>query len=484
MELVYDILKKLKNYEIRQVRNFLKASPFEYEKVGKLFDLVTRYKDKDEAFFSEKLYGSEPNNTFRVTKSRLKRLLEDVVLNDKSLGDYSAEYINSLLQSKKRLLQGEILLGRGAYLASRNILLQVITTTRKFSLHSEYFQASLLLHRNQSINLSVKEFQKKSEELIELNRITGLVNEAAILHYSVTNVLTSQTISDKEELASIESKVNRIGEVAEITSSPLAKYYFYLSKILLLQYNFQYAEALEYCKLQLDLIKEDPAVHSQQRLGSAYFQLTETSLRQGDLEEAQRHAESTLAFFSEEETNYLIVLQTAFHIAFFASNFAEAQRLAEKALKHPRFEVSKLRAARWHYLRACLFYRMGKIKESLQTLNEATALLQDRLGWNLSFRLLEIILLHEAGHHDLLETKILNLKQFVKRTHQDSETFRPMTLISILMEWHKQDYDFKKTLKSAKKKLEGLESFHKEVPFDPNSGELVRLEFWMKEKAK
>jgi tetratricopeptide (TPR) repeat protein len=297
-------------------------------------------------------------------------------------------------------------------------------------------------------------------------------------------VLTSQTISDKEELASIESKVNRIGEVAEITSSPLAKYYFYLSKILLLQYNFQYAEALEYCKLQLDLIKEDPAVHSQQRLGSAYFQLTETSLRQGDLEEAQRHAESTLAFFSEEETNYLIVLQTAFHIAFFASNFAEAQRLAEKALKHPRFEVSKLRAARWHYLRACLFYRMGKIKESLQTLNEATALLQDRLGWNLSFRLLEIILLHEAGHHDLLETKILNLKQFVKRTHQDSETFRPMTLISILMEWHKQDYDFKKTLKSAKKKLEGLESFHKEVPFDPNSGELVRLEFWMKEKAK
>lgn len=484
MELVYDILKKLKNYEIRQIRNFLKASPFEYEKVGALFDLVTRYKDKDETFFSEKLYDSEPGNTFRVTKSRLKKLLEDVVLNDKSLGDYPAEYINALLQSKKRLLQGEILLGRGAYLASKNILLQVITTTRKYSLHNEYFQASLLLHRNQSINVSVKEFQKRSEELIEMNRITSLVNEAAILHYSITNVLTNQTLSDAESMAAIEAKVTRIGEVADQTASPLARYYFFLSKILFLQYNYKYAEAQEYCKLQLDLVKNDPAVHSQQRLGSAYFQLTETSMRMGDLEAAHQYAESTLTFFSEEETNHIIVLQTAFQIAFFVGNYEEAAAIAEKALKHPRFEVSKMRAARWHYLRACLAYRMGKVKEALIILNDATALLSDRLGWNLSFRLLEIIILYEAGHHDLLETKILNLKQFVKRTHQDSEVFRPMTLIAILMEWHRQDYDFKKTLKAARKKLEGLESFHKEVPFDPNSGELIRLEYWLREKAK
>ena len=132
MELIYEIIKKLKNYELRQIRNYLNASPFEYEKVGKLFELVTRYKDKEEDFFSQKLYGNPPDNTFRVTKSRLKKLLEDVVLNDKSLTDYSADHINAALQSKKRLLQGEILLGRGAYQASKNLLLQVTATSKKF----------------------------------------------------------------------------------------------------------------------------------------------------------------------------------------------------------------------------------------------------------------------------------------------------------------------------------------------------------------
>ena len=160
MDLIFDIFKKLKNHEIRQIRNHLNASPFEFEKVGKLFELVTRYKDKDEEFFSEKLYGRAPDNTFRVTKSRLKRILEDVILDDKSITDYDAARVNALLQAQKRLLQGEILLGRGAYKASKNLLLQVVGNGRKFSLHNEHFWAQMLLHRTQSVNLSVKEFQK------------------------------------------------------------------------------------------------------------------------------------------------------------------------------------------------------------------------------------------------------------------------------------------------------------------------------------
>ncbi|MFN8394747.1 MAG: hypothetical protein U0176_08765 [Bacteroidia bacterium] len=478
MDLIYDIFKKLKNHEIRQIRNHLNASPFEYEKVGKLFELVTRYKDKDEEFFSDKLYGKAPENTFRVTKSRLKRILEDVILDDKSVTDYDADYVNASLQGKKRLLQGEILLGRGAYKASKNLLLQVVANGRKFSLHNEHFWAQMLLHRSQSVNLSVKDFQKGTEDLLRLNEVNYKVNEAALHHYAITNILTQTSLKD-DQLAEIEQNIAKIEVIADETESPLARYYFLLSKILFLQYTYKYGEAQEYCKRQLELIRKEPAVRSKQRLGSAYFQLTESSLRKGDLKEAQSYVEETMTYFSREETNWLIVLGTAFRIAFFAEDWTKAGEIIQQALSHPRFSASPFRAAIWHYNNSCLLFKTGRISEALRTMNDATPLLGDKMGWNLTFRLHEIMVLFEAGLYDVLETKILNMRQFVKRTQKNSEIYRPMKLIQILMEWHKNSLDVKKTLLGAKRHLADLQAFHKNIPFDPSTGELLRLENWL-----
>jgi tetratricopeptide (TPR) repeat protein len=483
MDLIYDIYKKLKNHEIRQIRNYLNASAFEFEKVGKLFELVTRYKDKDEVFFSQKLYSRDPDNTFRVTKSRLKRILEDVILNDKSVTDYDTAYVNAQLQGKKRLLQGEILLGRGAYKASKNLLLQVVANSRKFALHNELFWAEMLLHRSQSINLSVKEFEKGTKNLLELNRINHLVNEAAIQHYAITNILTHTSLDD-EQLQDIDKKIQQIQQIVAETKSPIANYYYLLSKILFLQYTHNYKDALEYCKQQLALIRKEPSVRSKQRLGSTFFQLTETSLRKGDLQEAQKFVEETMGHFSPDETNSLVVAGTAFRIAFYADDWKKAETMIEKAFVHPRFLASPFRAAIWHYNHSCLLFKTGRISEALRALNEATPLLGDKTGWNLTFRLHEIMLLFEAGHYDILETKILNMRQFVKRTQKNSEIYRPMKLIQILIEWHKNSLDIKKTLQSAKRQLLDLKEFHQNIPFDPSTGELLRLETWLESKAK
>lgn len=483
MELIFDILKKLRKFEIRQIRNHLASSPFEYEKVGKLFELVTRYKDKEEAFFSQKLYGKDPDNTFRVTKSRLKRLLEDVVLHDKSLAGYNAPFINAKLNAEKKLLQGEVLLGRGAYLASKNLLHQVISTTRKFSLHNEHYHAEMLLHRNQSINKSVREFQKHTQELLKLNEINSLVNEAAILHYSVTNFLTRMSKSDPDTMQDISNKIDRIREVSESTGSPLARYYFLLSNILFLQYNFRYEEAMEFCRLHLELVQQEPGVQSRQRLGNAYFQLSQTSLRAGNLDEARKIIDETLSFFSKDETNYLIVLGTAFRTAFHAKDWQAAEEFVQAAMNHPRFAVSEFRSAIWHYYYTCLLFSTERNREALRELNNSTALLADKEGWNITFRLQEIMILYEVELFDLLETKILNMRQFVKRTQKNSGLYRPMKLIQILMEWHKNSLDLKKTVKSIQRQLRDLQSYHESNPFDPATGELIRFENWMSSKA-
>ena len=312
MELIFDIVKKLRNNEIRNIRNLLNSSPFDYEKVGKLFDLVTRYTEKGESYYSQKLYQKEPDNTFRVTKSRLKKLLEDAILHEKSLSGYSAEYINSILQARKRLLQGEILLGRGAYIASKNLLLQVSALGRKYSFHHELFQARMLLHRAQSINSGVREFEKSTQELLELSRIESSVNEAAILYYSLSNFLTHKTAEDQQIIAGPLAQLKRIETIHNEVNSPHTAYYYLYSHVLFHQYEQEYDIARKFCKKYLILLQNEPALYSKQKVANAHFQLAEISMRMGKLDEAQEYIDETLAFYNKDNTNYLITLGIAF----------------------------------------------------------------------------------------------------------------------------------------------------------------------------
>jgi len=94
---------------------------------------------------------------------------------------------------------------------------------------------------------------------------------------------------------------------------------------------------------------------------------------------------------------------------------------------------------------------------------------------------LEIMILYNLQHLDIMETKILNIRQFIKRTHQGEEIFRPLTLIKILMKWYRHNYNFGETVTDSKEEFDALEEYHKLYPFDTSDFELIRLEKWLLE---
>lgn len=479
MELVLEILSKLRSFEKRSLREAFRTATFEHEKVEKLFDLVTRYNRNDEAFYAFQLYGKEPDNTFRVTKSRLKRHLENEVLDDKSLNIYPAEYITAALKARKKLIQGEILLGRGAYLSSKNLLEDVIATAKKFALHQELFQAELLLSRNQAINKSPKEYRKSIDHLLELNQIVHQVNQAALIHYRITNLLSTTTISDPDALSAIRQDIQAIESIAESTRSPHALGYFLLTSLLFCQYTYDFGRAKEFSKQYLRLVSESPALSSPQRIGNATFQLAETAFRAGDLEEAAVFAEKALACFSPDETNYLVVMETAFRISFARNDNSSCMRWIENAIRHPRFNASKLRAGKWHFFHACLHLRTENARAAQQALLEANALLQDKAGWNLAYRILELMVLFEMENTEVMDSRIQNLQHFVQRTRKGSEDYRSQAIISIFLEWNKYGLDLEQAMPQLRRKLKALADHHAEVPYNPGGYELIRFEDWL-----
>jgi hypothetical protein len=480
VNLIYEIFKKLNNQEIRQLKHKIQQASFRYEKVGKLFDLVTRYEEKEEAFYSQKLYGKDPDNTFRVSKSRLKRMLENVILNDRSLTGYKSAAVNAQLQAQKKLLQGEILLGRGAYQASKNLLFQVISTARKYGLYHEAFRAEMLLYRHQSVHTSVKEYQKRTDTLLEANRHLALINEGLILQYYIANLLRHKTLKD-EEMTEVREKIDRMGEIAELTQHPLITSGYYLTENFFLQASGRFEEARVFGERYLQSLQQDNANQSSERMANAYAQLAKIELQLNQIESARHYSQEVLRRCDTDGMNYLLSLELPFRAEFFDQQYEKAQKIAQEAFAHPRFETSKMISAQWHYFHACLLFRMGQFKDAYRALDGTTPLLTDKYGRNPSIRLLEIMILYELGHHDIMETKILNLKQYIKRTQKKS-FFRQQTLLQILMQWYKRNYDFVQTVASSKQKFKDLTQFHQKQPFDTSDLELVRLEEWMREK--
>ncbi|RMG19106.1 MAG: hypothetical protein D6730_22060 [Bacteroidetes bacterium] len=480
MKLIYDIVKKLTKQELRMVRQQIRNSAFEYEKMGKLFDLVTRYDERDEEFYAQKLYGKPPDNTFRVTKSRLKRMLENALLNDKSLSAYDAAYINAKLQTQKKLMQGEILLGRGAYMASKNLLLQVIATAKKYHLYDEWFQAELLLYRRDGIRSTVKEFEKRTEALLHQNQQTNLIHEGLILHYSISNVLQNRSFSP-DKFEELHAKIDRIREIAENTDHPQLWHTYYLTENYYYQATGDYERALSFCHQYFELLHKEKALYSKQKEANVYVQMAGISMMLNQLDEASSYAEKALAMYSPEEMNYLVSLQLAFRIAFYRKHFEEALAYVEQALQHPQFETSKTLAAKWHYYHACLLFRQGQFQEAYRKLDDTTPLLADKQGMNLHIRMLEIMIIYELGHYDLIETKILNMRQFVKRTQKQQTSARNNGLIQLLSAWHKSNYDFVHIYQMLQ---DAGQATNPDADMGVHSQEFIRLEDWIASKVQ
>ncbi|MDP5169543.1 MAG: hypothetical protein NWR72_04810 [Bacteroidia bacterium] len=485
MKIIFDIVKKLRKPEIRRLRQRIQQAPFDYERVGTLLDLVTREEEKEEEYYSQKLYGKAPDNTFRVTKSRLKRMLENAVIHDKSLNEYSPA-VNARLQARKRFLQGEILLGRGAYAASKNLLLQVLASAKKFHLYEEEFQAELLLYRNYSNRSSVLDFSKQTQHLLSLNRVRFLMTQGAILYYGLTNLFAHQTLTD-QELVVARGQIDELKAIALETAHPQMLSYHYLSELYYHELSGEDQLALAFGISYRDLVAESPEVSSPQRVAIAEGYLGEIYLRLGDFDKAQVASQKSLEGFTKEQMNYLRGLELAFRISFFSGDLARAEKYIEEARTHnlfhesDEFEGSRHLAARWHYFQSALHFERGNFKEANRELQETSALLSDKKGWNLLVRRLEIMILHEMGHIDLLETKIQNLRQFIKRTQQHESRLRSTLLMKLMMIWYRTEYVAKEALEQGGELIGQLESTT-ESRYGGES-DLIPIDLWLRKKA-
>jgi hypothetical protein len=483
MDLIQDIYQKLSLQEIKRIKSQIRNNPHEFEKVGKLFELLVKYPKEEENFFARKLYQKDAENSFRVTKARLKKLMEESLLGERSLKEYDAEHVVALLTTKKRLIQGEILMGRGAYAASKNLLEQVIVTSKKYFFLEECFHAQMLLFRHACNSMPATELLRAVEELRILSQQVAQYQEASILYYRMSGLLASTTFKDAQEFEDALNTLNVLKHIWETTAHPQIGFYYLKIAIYYHLITHDSVSARRFSQELLELVRQSPALQSRQREGAALLQLSEVCLRGGEFHRASTFIKATLSLYKTDEVNFLIALETDFRIAFFKNDLNRCNDILKQAVQHPMLAISKIRIGRWKYFEAALRFKEGNFRECNRQLIEATPVMADKSGWNIALRLLEIMSLYEAGKRDILDSRIENLKQFIRRTQPEEDTTRGQLLTEIISIWHKHQFDFFAAESYLKKEIARLQDYHHKVPFNPASFELIRLEEWIEQHS-
>lgn len=481
MEVLLEILQVLDKQEISYINKKLNNPKNKFNKIKSLFQLITKKRSTDENFYAEKLYGKKADNSFRVTKARLKKIMEDSLINDHGLTSYNAEYINNSLIADKRLLIAKVLLGRGASNSASILLKQIIQAAKKYNLYEQLYQAEKLLFRHNYVYMSVNEFNEHSEMLKKLSEIRTKEELASILYYSSTKFLAGRTLKTDEEFEKLERELKQIKQYHQETGSPLIRFQYLMLQIYVLQVKKSFDQAYTKSQEFFELVKSEPAVHSTQRIGMAFVHLTENAIARKDFETAKKHSQEILKIYNEKEINYLISLDLIFRTYFYSDSKENAEKYLEVAKGHPLFDKSKIRRGKWMYYQACLEFKEGNFKNALRSLDEATPILVDKLGWNIYFRTLEIMTLYELNYGDLLDNKIENLLQYIKRVAKDIDIEYPELLSELIKKWQKNNYNFRKTIKENGTLIEKV---HELAGNFPSQNELIRFVDWLSNKEK
>jgi hypothetical protein len=127
----------------------------------------------------------------------------------------------------------------------------------------------------------------------------------------------------------------------------------------------------------------------------------------------------------------------------------------------------------------------GDYKKSNIQLQDTKEIENEKEGWNIGIRLLQIFLTLETEKIDLADQRIESLRKHIERTSKmKSVRKRDVVIFRILRHLAMNGFDFKETWLDKKKDFVLLQSEMSDYKWIPRSHELIIFHQWFEAKAR
>lgn len=484
MDKLSKLVKALNTRERKAVKKFFRVQGMSDDNLkARLFDLLLRKEVPDDKEAARILYKAEPDAAFSMLKKRLRKDILKVMVWEEDAKSFTSDYQAAKYKARLLILEAELLIHKGLSQFAEELLQKALHITQKFELNAESITVNDLLQAHIGLKKgldSYNYFASNNFENFELIRDKFLAQD-----YFRKLTMPNLFFTNKELnfLGKSKEATESLKALSEKSTSAEIRYWYLRSTIYYNHLINDYEQARIHAEEFLELIRENPVINANDNLGGACMQLSIINLYLGQYGEAINYANQSGGYFIAQSMNQVQSFDCLFGGYFYSGRYEEAAETIDTVLHFKVMQKNTFLQSRWAYYKANLLFRKGEFEDALGILQQESALLADKSGWRLGYKILEMMCIIEIGYFDWLDYRIETFRKLLSDVKKENIS-RPKLIHQLLKSYIKTSYDFDASTRMVHEHLELLQEGADEFRWDPKGYEMIRFDTWWASKLK
>lgn len=475
MKDLLEIIGTLKKSEIIKINKYYKSDiKFSLNKKYKLFQGIVDGQILTNIDASQIVYG-ETRSSVKLTRL-IERLIKDILYiisleNGKST--FNSEYFRARHEVQQLLIDAEIMFGRGLSDIGFKLLKKIYNKSIKYELTNEQLIIIDLMQKQIGQIRGSKKYKEYSLKKNFVLKQIELKNKAFETYYDIMlpHVFSGKDIQYKEGGYELVKKLELLyneSESREVYSLMLRSKVFYYSHIK------DHKEALNAGKQFLTLVKTDSILKSKSNLGGAYMQLSLISLYNLEYDESLNFIKKALSNFNTGTSNELRAKNIEFVLYSITGKLELMTEILIKVKNKDVLKHDKYMRDMWFLREATYLFLKGKYQESLTYIQGCAELIEDKSGWRIGLKLLELMCIVELRLFNWFDFRLDSLYRLLLST-KTKDTGRLKVILVLLKNLQKKNFEWLPFVKESRDKLLYLKE---KEEWDPLSMEVIPFHNW------
>jgi hypothetical protein len=319
----------------------------------------------------------------------------------------------------------------------------------------------------------------------DIQQRKNLLNEAQYFVYKLIRAYQDQSSIRKDIREDLSTAIEKLEHENKFTFSWNVYYNITLLKLQLFHADEKYEDAEVLLQELLTNLQEQPSLKQFTRIAEAYTNLAATQMNNFKFMEAVKSNEEALRFPGLRPSDKNYYKESLAFLNIYLGNYSKSNQALKEIVSEGLIGNSEEELSRRKYLLATNLFLQGDYKKSNIQLQDTKEIENEKEGWNIGIRLLQIFLTLETEKIDLADQRIESLRKHIERTSKmKSVRKRDIVIFRILRHLAMNGFDFKETWLDKKKDFVLLQSEISDYKWIPRSHELIIFHQWFEAKVR
>jgi len=491
MENLFTLVQSLSRHEYDAVYTSVTLFTEKKEESNRLLNLLV-YLRAQSAQPSENqccrfVYGKGRCNAYYKLKSRLRSRILEVIISDASIDKIDdVEKIDIVtIKLRKKVAQFNYLYFTKGNIPLVYVLLEeVIKTAIEFGTYTILIEALRLKKTMISFRGSDVELKKITKQLELHQKYHEAANRAVSHYYKVIRKSDFSVKPDQSQINDlIIEAISELKKDYEITAAPIVGYYLKLIEMDYFLNSSNYSSAIDICEDLVTIINHK-AVYRGERLSIAYTNRGHIKLLQQKFGEAINDFELAEKYTQASGINRTVINEQKFYALFYLKKISEAQKTNEFILSFMPKDQGNFRNSKYLFFKANVLFSEGNFSDALKICRLNLEITEDKAGWNVANRILEIMCNIELENIEQASMCIESLRKHLERVNKSGNiTSREKLILKIFLQLENHGFMFNKLSSEVNSLNQLLAGTSVDIAWKPISSELIPVHEWLHTKV-